>query len=79
MRRASSPKRLWMPATRPLTTLPTWGPVHGFKEAEALANQLDWTIKQDGEYYRRVVASPKPIAVLQLDAAGRCSRTTIQD
>jgi carbamate kinase len=45
------------------------GPVYGFKEAEALANQLDWTIKQDGEYYRRVVASPKPIAVLQLDAA----------
>jgi len=44
------------------------GPVYGFKEAEALANQLDWTIKQDGEYYRRVVASPKPIAVLQLDA-----------
>ena len=41
------------------------GPVYGFKEAEALANQLDWTIKQDGEYYRRVVASPKPIAAWQ--------------
>jgi len=45
------------------------GPVYGFKEAEALASQLDWTIKADGEYYRRVVASPRPIAVLQLDAA----------
>mmetsp|Transcript_1379 Transcript_1379/g.4133 ORF Transcript_1379/g.4133 Transcript_1379/m.4133 type:complete len:341 (-) Transcript_1379:40-1062(-) len=45
------------------------GPVYGFKEAEALANQLDWTIKQDGEYYRRVVASPTPQSVLQLDAA----------
>jgi len=44
------------------------GPVYGFKEAEALAKSLDWTVKQDGEYYRRVVPSPKPIAVLQLGA-----------
>ncbi|KAH8074037.1 hypothetical protein JL721_2594 [Aureococcus anophagefferens] len=44
------------------------GPVYGFKEAEALAKGLDWTVKQDGEYYRRVVASPKPQAILQLDA-----------
>ena len=44
------------------------GPVCGFKEAEALAKGLDWTVKQDGEYYRRVVASPKPQAILQLDA-----------
>ncbi|KAH8049439.1 hypothetical protein JL722_11971 [Aureococcus anophagefferens] len=43
------------------------GPVYGFKEA-ALAKGLDWTVKQDGEYYRRVVASPKPQAILQLDA-----------
>ena len=44
------------------------GPVYGFKEAEALAKSLEWTVKQDGEYYRRVVASPTPRAILQLDA-----------
>ncbi|KAK7250127.1 carbamate kinase [Aureococcus anophagefferens] len=36
--------------------------------SRALAKGLDWTVKQDGEYYRRVVASPKPQAILQLDA-----------
>ena len=58
-----------MPATRPLTTLPNTSVRLRLQGGGALANQLDWTIKQDGEYYRSVVASPKPIAVLQLDAA----------
>ena len=44
------------------------GPVYGAKEAEALAKQLDWTVKQDGEYYRRVVPSPRPHEILQLGA-----------
>ena len=35
------------------------GPVYGAKEAEA-SWQLDWTVKQDGEYYAWAVPSPRP-------------------
>ena len=44
------------------------GPVYGAKEARALAESLGWTIKADGEYYRRVVPSPAPTEILQVDA-----------
>lgn len=44
------------------------GPIYGMKEAHALAEQLHWTVKADGEYYRRVVASPPPLEILQIDA-----------
>lgn len=44
------------------------GPVYGPKEAHALAESLGWTVKADGEYYRRVVPSPDPKEILQLDA-----------
>lgn len=44
------------------------GPVYGPKEAEALSKALGWTIKADGEYFRRVVPSPPPIEILQVDA-----------
>mmetsp|Transcript_12148 Transcript_12148/g.15890 ORF Transcript_12148/g.15890 Transcript_12148/m.15890 type:complete len:362 (-) Transcript_12148:137-1222(-) len=44
------------------------GPVYGPKEAHALAESLGWTVKQDGEYYRRVVPSPLPLEILQVDA-----------
>mmetsp|Transcript_121886 Transcript_121886/g.389815 ORF Transcript_121886/g.389815 Transcript_121886/m.389815 type:complete len:373 (+) Transcript_121886:69-1187(+) len=45
------------------------GPVYGAKEASALSDSLGWTLKPDGEYFRRVVASPKPLRILQLEAA----------
>jgi len=44
------------------------GPVYGAKEADALAKSLGWAIKQDGEYFRRVVPSPPPLEILQVDA-----------
>jgi len=47
------------------------GPVYGPKEAHALAESLGWTVKPDGEYFRRVVPSPPPLEILQIDAI-RC-------
>jgi carbamate kinase len=44
------------------------GPIYGAKEANALAQSLGWTIKADGEYFRRVVPSPPPLEILQIDA-----------
>lgn len=39
------------------------GPVYHRAEAEARANTAGWTIAQDGEMWRRVVPSPKPINI----------------
>ena len=44
------------------------GPVYGPKEAHALSESLGWTVKPDGEYFRRVVPSPAPEEILQVDA-----------
>jgi len=44
------------------------GPIYGSLEAQALAQSLGWTVKPDGEYYRRVVPSPPPLEILQIDA-----------
>ena len=44
------------------------GPVYGPKEAHALAESLGWVVKADGEYFRRVVPSPPPSEILQVDA-----------
>lgn len=44
------------------------GPVYGPKEAHALAESLGWVVKPDGEYFRRVVPSPPPSEILQVEA-----------
>lgn len=44
------------------------GPIYGAKEAHALAQSLGWTVKPDGEYFRRVVPSPPPEEILQIEA-----------
>eukprot|EP00931_Biecheleriopsis_adriatica_P074262 TRINITY_DN48362_c0_g1_i1.p1 TRINITY_DN48362_c0_g1~~TRINITY_DN48362_c0_g1_i1.p1 ORF type:complete len:396 (-),score=72.43 TRINITY_DN48362_c0_g1_i1:52-1176(-) len=44
------------------------GPIYGAKEADALSKSLGWTMKADGEYFRRVVPSPPPLEILQIDA-----------
>ncbi|MEO1140280.1 MAG: carbamate kinase [Pseudomonadota bacterium] len=42
------------------------GPVYTRDEAEARAKTAGWTIAQDGEMWRRVVPSPKPIEIPDL-------------
>ena len=42
------------------------GPVYSEKEARRLAEDKGWDINQDGEYWRRVVPSPKPHRIFEL-------------
>ena len=42
------------------------GPIYDEKEARDLAKLKGWNIKQDGEYWRRVVPSPEPHRIFQL-------------
>ena len=42
------------------------GPVYSEKEARRLAEDKGWDIKQDGEYWRRVVPSPEPHRIFEL-------------
>ncbi|MEM5493018.1 carbamate kinase [Hoeflea sp. AS16] len=42
------------------------GPVYSRQEAEARAGAAGWKIAQDGDYWRRVVASPKPLEIPDL-------------
>ena len=41
------------------------GPVYDEKEAKMLADERNWSIAVDGEHYRRVVASPRPIRIFE--------------
>jgi carbamate kinase len=43
------------------------GPVYSQEEADALATEYGWTVKRDGLHYRRVVPSPQPLRILQID------------
>ena len=42
------------------------GPVYSEKDAKQLAENKGWDIKQDGEYWRRVVPSPEPHRIFEL-------------
>ncbi|MGO4910285.1 carbamate kinase [Pseudorhodobacter sp. W20_MBD10_FR17] len=42
------------------------GPVYTQDEAQARAKAAGWTIAQDGQYWRRVVPSPKPVEIPDL-------------
>jgi len=44
------------------------GPVYNEAEARELAEKYQWTIKPDGEYFRRVVPSPQPTGIIESDA-----------
>jgi carbamate kinase len=41
------------------------GPIYTEAEAKKLARERKWRIAADGEYYRRVVASPRPKRILE--------------
>jgi carbamate kinase len=43
------------------------GPVYSKEEAEQLALDKNWAVKQDGEHYRRVVPSPTPQSIIEFD------------
>ena len=42
------------------------GPVYAKEEADAFAAEKGWTVKADGEYWRRVVPSPKPKRIFEI-------------
>jgi carbamate kinase len=42
------------------------GPVYGKEEADRLAAEKGWTFRQDGDQWRRVVASPEPRRIFEL-------------
>lgn len=43
------------------------GPVYSETEANKLAHERGWSIAQDGERFRRIVASPRPKRIFELD------------
>ncbi|RRD26230.1 carbamate kinase [Actinomyces bowdenii] len=43
------------------------GEVYSKEEAERLAQERGWSVKADGQYYRRVVGSPQPQGVVETD------------
>ena len=52
----------------PAMTNPTKfvGPVYTEEDAKRLAQEKGWTVKQDGDMWRRVVPSPKPQRIFQI-------------
>ena len=44
------------------------GPIYARHEAERLAAEKGWAIAPDGDYFRRVVASPEPKRIIEIEA-----------
>ena len=44
------------------------GPIYSEEHAARLAEERGWAIAQDGEHFRRVVASPQPVRIVELSA-----------
>jgi carbamate kinase len=47
------------------------GPVYSETEAHSLASHHGWTVKRDGQDWRRVVPSPRPLRIVELHAIER--------
>jgi len=43
------------------------GPIYSEDEAKAFARDRHWSMRQDGPNWRRVVASPEPVGIIELD------------
>jgi carbamate kinase len=43
------------------------GPVYGEKNAHRLADDRGWTVTRDGDRWRRVVASPEPRTIMEIE------------
>jgi carbamate kinase len=54
----------------PAFTTPTKpiGPIYTEEQARKLAGELNWTVAPDNEHFRRVVASPEPLRIVELAA-----------
>jgi carbamate kinase len=50
------------------------GPVYEEARARRLAAERGWDIRQDGRSWRRVVPSPEPVELVELDAPGALRR-----
>jgi carbamate kinase len=44
------------------------GPVYTEEQARRLARELGWTVAADGGHFRRVVASPQPLRIVEISA-----------
>lgn len=51
------------------------GPVYDEEAARAIERRRDWTIRRDGDGFRRVVPSPEPQSIVQLPAIRRLSES----
>jgi len=47
------------------------GPVYSEREARQLAREHGWAVARDGAYFRRVVPSPEPKEIVELDSIER--------
>ena len=53
------------------------GPVYGETEAHALAAERGWRVAADGKGWRRVVASPLPLAILEVRVIEMLTRNNV--
>jgi carbamate kinase len=44
------------------------GPVYDRREAQRLCADKGWSVAPDGSYYRRVVPSPEPVGIIEIEA-----------
>ena len=47
------------------------GPIYGKAEASELTNSRGWVVKRDGDAFRRVVASPEPMRIVEISTISR--------
>ena len=54
------------------------GPVYGSRrEADRAAEGRSWAIARDGDYFRRVVASPEPRTIIELEPIRRLAKAGV--